>query len=384
MNTNDHPGVPSLIACLQGVPDPRVNRTREHKLIDILVIGLCSMLTVGENFTDMEDFGLARHEWLKRFLELPCGIPSHDTFNRVFSAIDPDCFLDCFIRWVQGICTSLQGEVVAVDGKALRSALNDGASLPYIVSAWACESGLALGQVKVDDKSNEITAVPELLRVLELKGCIVTLDAMGCQKTIAAQIVDAGADYLLALKGNHPAVHEEFKSFFDSLAPEGAEATGAGLMDYYQSTEKGHGRVEIRRYWHSTDIAWFADKKLWCGLRSAGMVESVRIIKGERSVERRYYLSSLELNAQKFANAVRAHWGIENQLHWSLDVTFGEDQNRARTGYANQNLALLRRLCLNLVKRKRDPKLSMRRQRKIAALKEDYLQQLLGMENLDA
>lgn len=379
---NNHVQPPrNLIECFQDIEDPRIDRTREHKLIDILVIGLCTMITVGENFTDMEDFGKAKHDWLKTFLKLPNGIPSHDTFNRVFSAIDPDRFLDCFIMWIKATCPTLDEDVVAIDGKALRHAYSEGQTIPYIVSAWALGNGLVLGQVKVDEKSNEITAIPELLHVLELQGCVVTIDAMGCQKDIAAQIIQAEADYVLALKGNHSTVHEEFRLYFDDTMPAGSDAKTPRPrdMDFYESIDKGHGRIEIRRYWHTTDIAWFEDKKLWRGLRSAGMVESIREMKGEKSVERRLYLSSLDLDAERFAKAVRGHWGIENSLHWTMDVTFGEDQSRARTQYAAQNLATLRRIILNLLKKDKTPKLSLRRKRTKAALDETYLKKLLGI-----
>ena len=209
-----------LVECFEGLPDPRMDRTRRHNLVDILVIGLATILTGGEGFTDMELFGRTRLDWFKTFLELPNGIPSHDTFNRVFSALDPYAFLDCFTLWVQGICPTLNDEVVAIDGKALRRALNAGESVPCIVSAWAAENGLVLGQVKVNDKSNEITAIPELLRVLLLKGCIVTIDAIGCQKDIAANIIGQHADYVLALKGNQATVHDEVRDFFeDAVAP---------------------------------------------------------------------------------------------------------------------------------------------------------------------
>jgi predicted transposase YbfD/YdcC len=371
----------SLIECFEEIEDPRIDRTREHKLIDILVIGLCTMLTVGENFTDMEDFGKAKLDWLKTFLELPNGIPSHDTFNRVFSAIDPKHFLDCFIAWVKGICPTLGPEGVAIDGKALRRAHNEGQTIPYIVSAWARENGLALGQVKVDEKSNEITAIPELLRVLELKDCIVTIDAMGCQKEIAAQIVEEGADYVLALKGNHSTANKEFLEYFDDAVPAGSDANTPRpqSMDYCETIDKGHGRIEVRRYWQTTDIDWFEEKNLWRGLRSVGMVESVRELKGETSVERRLFLCSLSLDAKRFAKAVRGHWGIENSLHWSMDVTFGEDQSRARSQYAAQNLATLRRIILNLLKKDKTPKLSLRRKRTKAALDQTFLQKLLGI-----
>jgi predicted transposase YbfD/YdcC len=373
----------TIVECFEGLPDPRMDRTRQHKLVDILVIGLCSQLTGGEGFTDMEVFGEAKLDWLKKFLELPSGIPSHDTFNRVFSAIDPHCFLDCFVQWVQGICTALAGGVVAIDGKALRRAFNEGEPIPYIVSAWASENGLVLGQVKVDDKSNEITAIPELLRVLEIKGCIVTIDAMGCQKEIAAQITEKKADYVLALKGNHATVHEEVKEFFTDAVPpcaiQAAQTVAPGTMDSFQTVEKDHGRIETRRYWQSTDVDWFEDKRLWKQLRSIGMVESIRRVKGKNTIERRYYLSSLPLDAKIFAKAVRGHWGVENPLHWTLDVTFREDQSRARSKNAAQNLATLRRTALNLIKSNPRKKVSQRQKRILAALDTAFLEQLLGV-----
>jgi len=373
----------SVVECFEGLPDPRIDRTRAHKLVDILVIGLCSMLTVGEGFTDMELVGRTRYGWFKTFLELPHGIPSHDTFNRVFSAIDPHCFLDCFVEWVQGVCTALRGQVVPIDGKALRRASDAGEPLPCIVSAFASESGLTLGQVKVDDKSNEITAIPELLRVLALKGCIVTMDAMGCQKEIAAAIIDKAADYILALKGNQQIAHGEFREYFDDAVPLGTRGfprkAKPSAMDFFQSLDKAHGRIETRRCWQTTDIGWFQDNARWKGLRSVGLVESVRTVKGQSSVERRYYLSSLPLNAEAFAKAVRQHWSIENPLHWSLDMTFREDQSRARTRYAAQNLATLRRLALNLLKNDTTRKLSVRQKRMLAAFDSDHLKQLLGI-----
>jgi predicted transposase YbfD/YdcC len=373
----------TIVECFEELVDPRIERTRRHQLIDILVIGLCSLLTGGEGFNDMALFGKIKLDWLKTFLQLPHGIPSHDTFNRVFSAIDPHCFLECFIRWVQGICPALAGEVVAIDGKALRHALDEGNPIPYIVSAWASQNGLALGQVKVDDKSNEITAIPELLQVLALQGCIVTIDAMGCQKEIAARIVDKKADYVLALKGNHATVHEEIQEFFTDAVPpcaiQAAPTVTPQTMDFLQTLDKDHGRVEIRRYWLSTDIDWMQDKKLWKNLRTIGMVESIRRVKGKNSIERRYYLASLPLDAQTFAKAVRGHWGVENPLHWSLDVTFREDQSRARAKNAAQNLATLRRIALNLIKKNPRLKVSQRQKRILAALDTSFLEQLLGV-----
>ena len=372
-----------LIECFEGLPDPRLDRTRRHKLVDILTIGLCTLLARGESFTDMEAYGLAREDWFKSFLELPNGVPSHDTINRVFSALDPHAFLECFVDWVQGLCPNLSDEVVAIDGKALRRAVNHGDSIPYIVSAWATESGLVLGQVKVDEKSNEITAVPNLLDVLVLKGCIVTLDAMGCQKDIAAHIIDKKANYVLALKGNHATVHEEVKDFFtDAVSPCANQCADTAIqdkMDFFKTVETNRGRRETRRYYQSTDIEWFQDKPLWKNLTSIGMVESLRKVKGKTSIERRYFLSSLPLNAQRFAKAVRGHWGIENALHWSLDVTFREDDCRARTKNAAQNVASLRRIAINLIKKDRTQNCSQRSKRFLASIDPSFLNHLLGI-----
>lgn len=377
------PKVKPLVECFEGLPDPRMDRTRAHNFIDIMVIGLCTALVGGKNFTDMERFGRLREDWLRGFLELPEGIPSHDTFNRVFSALDPHAFMDCFGQWIKGICPNLSDEIVAIDGKALRRALDQGGTIPYVVSAWASENGLVLGQVKVDEKSNEITAVPELLRALKLKGAIVTLDAMGCQKKIAQNIIDRHADYVLALKGNHETVHDEVRAFFaDAVAPcatQCAHTVVENTMDFHQTIEKGHGRIETRRYWQSTHIDWFQDKELWKGLHSFGMVESIRQEKGKRTIERRFYLSSLTLDAKRFARAVRKHWGIENCLHWSLDVTFREDDNRARTKNAAQNLATLRRIALNLVKKDCTKNDTVRGKLFAAALDPNFLRHLLGI-----
>ena len=282
-----------LVDYLNSVPDPRLNRTREHKLIDILVIGVCCVLSGGEGFNDMETFGKTKREWFSGFLDLPNGIPSHDTFNRVFSIIDPEAFTECFIQWTQTLRLQMKGEVVAMDGKALRRAGNKNSRMTYIVSAWASESGLTLGQVKVEDKSNEITAIPRLLRILDLNGCIVTIDAMGCQKKIAKGIIESDADYVLALKGNQGIAHKEIKSFFDDLIPADnckGIAPKHKHMDYLETIDGDHGRIETRRYWISDDIKWFEDKKLWEGLRCVGMVESVREIGDKRSYERRCFL----------------------------------------------------------------------------------------------
>lgn len=376
----------SLVAHFQDLPDPRVNRTKDHKLVDILVIAVCTLLCGGESFNDMEDFGQAKQDWFKTFLELPEGIPAHDTFNRVFAALNPQRFLECFLRWTQSLRTALCGEIVAIDGKALRRAMNQGQSTKYIVNAWARQNGLVLGQVKVADKSNEITAVPELLRALELAGCIVTVDAMGCQKKIAKEIVEADADYVLALKGNQETVHQEVKAYLDEAIarqahlPAPKRAPGElPELDYLETVEKDHGRLEIRRYWHSTRLGWFADRAKWEKLTSIGVVESVREVQGKVQTERRYYLASLPRGVERFAGAVRGHWGVENQLHWVLDVCFGEDQSRARAGYAAENLATLRRLALNLLRHETTKKRGIKGKQKCAGWDHTYLLRLLGL-----
>lgn len=371
-----------LLGCLQGIEDPRVERTREHKLSDILVIGICCVICGGEGFSDMETFGKAQYGWLRGFLELPNGIPSHDTFNRVFSAIKPEAFLECFAQWTEGLRSALGREIVALDGKAQRRACNKGQGIPYVVSAWASTCGLTLGQVKVDEKSNEITAIPKLLRALELEGCIVTIDAMGCQKKIAREIIEADADYCLALKGNQSTTHDEIRTFFDDLIPPDP-SLGTPLRppqtDYVEFVEADHGRVETRRYWITDQIGWFADTAEWEGLRSFGIVDSVREIGDSRSFERRCFLLSIPPDANTFAKACRGHWGVENPLHWTLDVTFREDNSRARSGHAPENLAALRRLALNAIKsNKSQPKLSVRSRRLMAAWNHDYLASLLG------
>lgn len=376
MNDNNDP---DLIVIFRNLPDPRVKRTRLHNIEDILAIALCAMLCGAESFEDMEEFGEAKEVWLRRFLELPNGIPSHDTINRLFSALDPELFLGAFMEWTQSVRKAFGAEVVALDGKALCRALNAGEKASVVVGAWACSNALSLGQVQVDEKSNEITAIPKLLRVLELSGCIVSIDAMGCQKKIAREIVEADADYLLALKGNHPEVHAEVKSYLDDAIMRNSPG-----LDCHEEADKGHGRVEIRRCWQSVEVDWFAGLDEWAGLRSFVAVECERTQGGQTSLERRYFLSSLGLKAAEAARAVRSHWGIENKLHWVLDVVFNEDQSRARTKYAAQNLSALRRWAMNIFSTD-DPqkKRSLKGRRKKAGWDNDYLLHLLQIK-LDA
>jgi predicted transposase YbfD/YdcC len=362
----------SLITILEEVPDPRVTATVDHDLPDILTIALCTILCGGDSFYDMEEFGQVRLDWLKTFLPLRHGAPKHDTYNRVFQALDPEKFGDCLARWTQSVRRVLGGEVVALDGKTVRRALNQGQDPRVIVSAWATESGLLLGQRRVKSKSNEITAVPELLRALELAGCIVTADALHCQKNVAKEILEADADYVLALKGNQGTAYTEVKTFLDD-----AIQRNEPYLTFAETIDKEHGRLEVRRYWQTDQIGWFADRGAWEGLNSVGVVEARRTVKGKESVERRYYLSSLQADTAKFARAVRGHWGVENGLHWVLDVVFGEDQSRARSGFAAENLAATRRLAVTLLRRDKTCKRSIKGKLLRAAIDPDYLKRIL-------
>lgn len=365
----------ALLDHLATVPDPRIARHRWHKLSDILVIAICAVLCGAESYPAIEDFGYEREEWLRQFLELPEGIPSHDTFNRVLQLLDPEALQACFLRWMQAVAEVTAGEVVAIDGKVLRRsfAKGTGKQAIHMVSAWASENGVVLGQRKVDTKSNEITAIPALLDLLFLKGCIVTIDAMGCQRAIAEKIVAQGADYVLALKGNQPTLEQAVESFFVA----GPEAeTHRTQSDYYEQTERGHGREETRRAWISADVPAELHAAAWPGLQSIGMVEALRTAGGKTSIEQRFYLSSLPPDAEPFAQAVRKHWGVENQLHWSLDVTFREDQSRLRTGHGAENFAVVRHMALNLLRQEPSTK-SLPRKRLACALNPDYLLKVL-------
>lgn len=321
---------------LSNLSDPRMDRGKEHSLQDVLLISILAMSCGAESFVDFEDFGKAKEEWLREFLELPGGIPSHDTFGRVFSLIDQKAFAESFRNWTEGLRREVAVEIVAIDGKTLRRSHDKarGKSAIHIVSAWGRENGLVLGQVKVDEKSNESTAVPELLRNLELAGCIVTIDAMGTQKKIAREIRESDADYLLALKGNHETDLEEISRFL--LDAKAHQKFGGVEHDFLETVEKDHGRIETRRYWITEKTQWFAYRDLWEDLRSFGMVESMREIDAKQAVETRFYLASIAACTKEFLRAVRGHWSVENSLHRCFDVCFGEDQCRARMGNASE------------------------------------------------
>lgn len=358
--------------------DPRVARTKKHLLSEILFIAICTVACDGEGFTDMEVFGRAKEEWLRKYLELPGGIPSHDTFGRVFSIIDPEAFTECFVNWTQAIHVATTGEVVALDGKTVRHSFDaaTGKSALHLVSAWASKNGLALGQVKVDDKSNEITAIPKLLEMIDVSGRIITTDAMGCQKDIVKRIVDKKGDYVLCLKGNQGSLHEEVKYFFDE-----AQAASFENVDhsYFESVEKDHGRIEMRRCWVVEDdaIRWLEKQDQWPGLKSIAAIEGERRIGNKTTIETRYFISSLAGRASKVMSAAREHWAIENSLHHVLDVTFNEDASRIRKDNAPENLAILRKIVINLVKRQKNTKASIRGRLKRAAWDNSYLETIL-------
>jgi predicted transposase YbfD/YdcC len=371
----EKPPTVALLEHVASVPDPRIARHRWHKLSDILVIAVCAVLYGAESDPAMEDCGQEREEWLRQFLEFPAGIPSHDTFNRVLRLLDPVEFQACFLRWMQAVAAVTAGAVVASDGKALRRsfAKGTGKRAIHMVSAWASENGVVLGQRTVDTKSNEITAIPELLDLLALKGCIVTIDARGCQRTIAQKIVEHGAAYVLALKGNQPTREQAVERFFVTGPAAEAHRTQSA---YHAQTEQGHGRVETRCAWIRADLEAELRAAGWPGLQSSGRVEATRTLRGKTSVEQRFYLSSLPPDAEQLAQAVRKHWGIENQLHWSLDVTFREDQSRLRTGHGAENCAVLRHIALNLLRQESSAK-SIPRKRLACALNPDYLLKVL-------
>jgi predicted transposase YbfD/YdcC len=355
--------------------DPRVGRAKRHELLDILLIAVCAMLCGAEGFTEIAECGRCKANWFKTWLALPHGIPSHDTFNRVFGLIDPNKFMDCFLAWTQSLREAFVGELVALDGKTLRRSRARGHGPIHLVNVWAARNRLVLGQLKVADHSNEITALPELLRALELAGCVVTVDAMGCQKDVAKGIHEADAEYVLALKGNQGTLHAEVQEFLDDAQTRGF----AGVAhQFVETVEKDHGRIETRRYWITEQIGWLADKDQWEALRSVGMVEAVREVNGRTTTERRYYLSSLPAEAARFAAAVRGHWEIENCVHWVLDVQMGEDRCVVRQQHAAQNLAALRVLCLNLLRRDRQVKCGVRSKQKVAGWDHNYLRSLLN------
>lgn len=368
----------SLRQCFADLPDPRRDHNRLHNLWDIIALTICAVIAGADAWTEVEEYGQLKRDFLETFLELPAGIPSHDTIGRVFARLDPDAFQRCFRTWVAALVEATDGRIIAVDGKTLRrSADAAGGKGPlHLVSAWATANHLTLGQRAVSDKSNEITAIPELLRLLDLHGAVVTIDAMGCQKAIAEQIERAGGDYVLALKENQGHLYADVRQVF----LDGLEDDFRGVVHHAHTTEdRGHGRRETRRY-HvvAAPPALLARHPEWAGLRTLGMVFSERRVGAqEPTCETRFFISSLPPRVKAFAHAVRSHWGIENALHWTLDVSFREDESRVRKDHGPENLALLRRLAVSLLKRDPTVKRGIATKRKRAGWDNDYLLHVL-------
>jgi len=359
--------------------DPRIERTKLHKLSNILVIAICAIIGCSDNWEDVADYGEAKKEWFQTFLDLENGIPSHDTFNRVFGRLDPQQFESCFLKWISAVSEITEGQVIAIDGKVLRRSQNRGVGKAAIdmVSAWASANRVVLGQVKVDDKSNEITAIPQLLQVLEIRGCIVTIDAMGCQTNIAETIVNKEAEYVLALKDNQGNLYEDVKLLFDDLEQSNYKAY---RFDYDKTVDKGHGRLEIRECWTISDVNILQQLRgfgNWKNLQTVSRIRSQRIIGEEKSCEDRYHIASIT-GAKRVLAAVRSHWGIENILHWTLDIAFDEDHCRIRKDNGAENFAILRHIALNLLKQEKTCKRGIKGKRLLAGWKEDYLLKVLN------
>jgi predicted transposase YbfD/YdcC len=367
----------SLAHHFAGLTDPRIDRSKLHDLLDIVAIAICAVTAGAETWDDIEDFGEAKHDWLKTFLALPNGIPSHDTFRRLFERLDPGEFQRCFLRWIEALHEATERQVIAIDGKTLRRSFDraKGQSALHLVHAWATANHLLLGQVAVDGKSNEITAIPKLLRLLEISGAIVTIDAMGCQKEIARTIRERKADYLLALKGNHEHLYGQVKAFWEEAYRRGFK--GYGAMTYHRQWNEGHGRFEARRCWATSDLSWLEGREDWPDLRTVVFVESERFVGDSLTVEERYYLSSLPADAKLLNEAARSHWAVENSLHWVLDVTFQEDSSRIKKENAPENFGLLRRLALCLLKEETTSKRSIKGKRLRASWDEGYLARVL-------
>ncbi|MET3981845.1 putative transposase YbfD/YdcC [Mucilaginibacter sp. UYP25] len=360
----------SPISHFSSLTDPRVDRTREHLLEDIIFITIAAVICGCENWNDIESYGHSKQAWLSGFLSLPAGIPSHDTFNRVFAALDPLEFETCFLEWVKSVAKLTDGEIISIDGKTIRGSRGKGPkSAIHMVSAWAGTNTMVLGQVKTAEKSNEITAIPKLLNVLELKECIVTIDAMGCQTAIIKQIKEAGADYVIAVKGNQGQLEQDVADTLRFCSP----------VSQYKDVDSGHGRIETRICSVYTDLSHVQQPERWPGVKAIVCVEATRYLKASQKEqkEKRYYITSMGAGAEKIAGAVRSHWGIENSLHWILDVAFNEDSSRKRTGNVAENFSIICRIALNLIKNDTTKKRSVKGKRLIAGWDNDYLLNIL-------
>src|ERR1700736_1493238 len=356
------------------IKDFRVTGRCDHRLIDIIILSICAVICGADSWIDIEEFGHSRIEWLKNFLKLPNGIPSHDTIGRVFSLINPVKFEKCFLEWVKQVFNRTGGEIIPIDGKTLRRSYDkkSGRSAIHMISAWSERNKIVLGQIKTNEKSNEITAIPQLLELLSINDCIITIDAMGCQKSICEKIISSGGDYVISIKENQPLFLNEIIEHIE----ESIEKRSKNI-DFYETSETDHGRKEIRRYYISDDVESIECSSDWDGLNSIGMVERKCIANGKETINKSYYICSIEKSAENFERAVRTHWCIETQLHWKLDVAFREDECRIRKNNAPENFSILRRVALNLINNEKTSKRGVNAKRKRAGWDSRYLEKVI-------
>jgi predicted transposase YbfD/YdcC len=370
-----------LLRAFAPLKDPRMNRTKKHSLCDILAIAICAVICGADGWVQVQEFGDCKKKWFKTFWELPNGIPSHDTFGRVFAALDPAGFEECFMKWVAGLAQASQGRLIAIDGKTIRRSLdaaNSKAAI-HMIHAWSEANHMVLGQLATDAKSNEITAIPELMKLLDLRDAVVTIDAAGCHKKIAAQIIQQGGDYILQLKGNQGTLHKETVALFDQCLTDDCHGIAYSTA---ATIDKGHGRIEQRRIWATTDIEWFAERGKWKNLRSLIRVQAKRTLNGQTTSEYHYYISSLSAdNATRLLEYIRGHWGVEIGLHWCLDINFREDDIRIRQGHAAENFARLSRIALNLLKAQTRHKVGIKTKRLCCGWSHDYLFRVLTQQD---
>jgi predicted transposase YbfD/YdcC len=358
------------------IHDPRIERGKKYLLEDIIFIAIVSIICGADDWNEIEEFANLKIVWFRKFLLLPNGIPSHDTFNRVFSLLDPKKYTELAMKLFSP--TVLEGlDFISIDGKTVRRSVDKkNNKFPiHIVSAWSSRNSLTLGQVKVDEKSNEITAIPELLSLIDINKTVVSIDAIGCQKKIVEKIIEGKGDYAIALKNNQPTVYNDVSKYFETMVLSDFESVRFG---YVKKEEKGHGRIEKREYWLLTDIDWLSKKDEWIGLKSVGMVQTERKYKGKNTIECRYYISSLT-DTDLFEKSVRSHWQIENSCHWILDVAFREDDSRIRDGYAAENFSVMRKIALGFLKTDTSFKIGVKGKRKIAGWDDDYRNKIIGI-----